>query len=258
MHERILGGIFMAEYENENQNQPEYIDHPQGEQEWPAAPDGGQSPVSGQAEVPYEQMPGGGAQYPGQGQMPDGGAPYPGQEPYPNQGQNPYQPQWQDPYQNQGQNPYPPQWQNPYQNQGQNPYPPQGQPPYNNGPYYNQYNDPYNTPYGNQPPKRPRNGFATVSLICGIFSILCLCCFAFPLSIIMGVGAILFAVISKKDQPFYGTAVAGIVLGAIAVILGVIEFAYIMYVSSLLKDPENAAIINEFMRQLEQQMQQMQ
>ena len=29
---------------------------------------------------------------------------------------------------------------------------------------------------------RPRNGYATVSMICGIFGILCLCCFAFPLA----------------------------------------------------------------------------
>ena len=31
---------------------------------------------------------------------------------------------------------------------------------------------------------RPSNGYATVSMICGIFGILCLCCFAFPLAII--------------------------------------------------------------------------
>ena len=49
---------------------------------------------------------------------------------------------------------------------------------------------------------RPRNGYATVSMICGIFGILCLCCFAFPLAIILGVGAVCFAIISKRGQPF--------------------------------------------------------
>lgn len=103
---------------------------------------------------------------------------------------------------------------------------------------------------------RPRNGYATVSMICGIFGILCLCCFAFPLAIILGVGAVCFAIISKRGQPFYATAIFGIVLGVIAVVLGIGEFVYFMALSSLVKDPANAALINEFMEQLEQQLQQ--
>lgn len=103
---------------------------------------------------------------------------------------------------------------------------------------------------------RPRNGYATVSMICGIFGILCLCCFAFPLAIILGVGAVCFAIISKRGQPFYATAIFGIVLGVISVVLGIGEFVYFMALSSLVKDPANAALINEFMEQLEQQLQQ--
>lgn len=103
---------------------------------------------------------------------------------------------------------------------------------------------------------RPRNGYATVSMICGIFGILCLCCFTFPLAIILGVGAVCFAIISKRGQPFYATAIFGIVLGVIAVVLGIGEFVYFMALSSLVKDPANAALINEFMEQLEQQLQQ--
>lgn len=103
---------------------------------------------------------------------------------------------------------------------------------------------------------RPRNGYATVSMICGIFGILFLCCFAFPLAIIMGVGAVCFAIISKRGQPFYTTAVFGIVLGIIAVVLGIGEFVYFMALSNLVKDPANAALINKFMEQLEQQLQQ--
>ena len=86
-------------------------------------------------------------------------------------------------------------WQNAPQNGG--PYPP----PYSNPGPYNQY-----PPYGNGYPPKPKNGFATASLVVGIFALLSLCCFAFPLSIIMGVGAVIFAVISKKGQPMYGTA----------------------------------------------------
>ena len=83
-----------------------------------------------------------------------------------------------------------------------------------------------------------------------------LCCFAFPLAIILGVGAVCFAIISKRGQPFYATAIFGIVLGVIAVVLGIGEFVYFMALSSLVKDPANAALINEFMEQLEQQLQQ--
>jgi len=54
----------------------------------------------------------------------------------------------------------------------------------------------------------------------------------------------------------YGTAIAGMILGIIAVVLGIGEFIYFMALSTLVKDPANAAIINEFMEQLEQQLQQ--
>lgn len=98
------------------------------------------------------------------------------------------------PPQNPGQNPY---WQN-QQNSGQ--FPPQnGQPPY----WQNQYNNGQPPYWQNQPqrPRREKNSFATISLISGIFALLTLCCFAFPVAIICGVGAVCFAIISKKGQP---------------------------------------------------------
>ena len=85
---------------------------------------------------------------------------------------------------------------------------------------------------------------------------LCHCLHDLPLAIILGVGAVCFAIISKRGQPFYATAIFGIVLGVIAVVLGIGEFVYFMALSSLVKDPANAALINEFMEQLEQQLQQ--
>ena len=110
---------------------------------------------------------------------------------------NPAQPDRQNPPQNNGQDPY---WQNPQndgqippQNSGQNPYrqnqqnsgqfPPQnGQPPY----WQNQYNNGQPPYWQNQPqrPRREKNSFATISLISGIFALLTLCCFAFPVAII--------------------------------------------------------------------------
>ena len=188
---------------------------------------------------------------------------------------NPAQPDRQNPPQNNGQDPY---WQNPQngqpippqnngqlppQNPGQNPYwqnqqnngqlPPQnGQPPY----WQNQYNNGQPPYWRNQPqrPRREKNSFATISLISGIFALLTLCCFAFPVAIICGVGAVCFAIISKKGQPFRGTAAAGIILGVIAVLLGIGEFFYVLTITNLMKDPANAAAFNEFFEQFQRQL----
>ena len=161
--------------------------------------------------------------------------------------QNPPQNDGQIPPQNSGQNPY---WQN-QQNSGQ--FPPQnGQPPY----WQNQYNNGQPPYWQNQPqrPRREKNSFATISLISGIFALLTLCCFAFPVAIICGVGAVCFAIISKKGQPFRGTAVAGIILGVIAVLLGIGEFFYVLTITNLMKDPANAAAFNEFFEQFQRQL----
>ena len=149
--------------------------------------------------------------------------------------QNPPQNDGQIPPQNSGQNPY---WQN-QQNSGQ--FPPQnGQPPY----WQNQYNNGQPPYWQNQPqrPRREKNSFATI------------CCFAFPVAIICGVGAVCFAIISKKGQPFRGTAAAGIILGVIAVLLGIGEFFYVLTITNLMKDPANAAAFNEFFEQFQRQL----
>ena len=160
---------------------------------------------------------------------------------------NPAQPDRQNPPQNNGQDPY---WQN-QQNSGQ--FPPQnGQPPY----WQNQYNNGQPPYWQNQTqrPRREKNSFATISLISGIFALLTLCCFAFPVAIICGVGAVCFAIISKKGQPFRGTAAAGIILGVIAVLLGIGEFFYVLTITNLMKDPANAAAFNEFFEQFQRQL----
>ena len=194
------------------------------------------------------------------------------------QNPNPAQPDQQNPPQNNGQDPY---WQNPQhdgqippQNSGQNPYwqnPQNGQPPYwqnqqnggqippQNGqpPYWqNQYNNGQPPCWQNQTqrPRREKNSFATISLVSGIFALLTLCCFAFPVAIICGVGAVCFAIISKKGQPFRGTATAGIILGVIAVLLGIGEFFYVLTITNLMKDPANAAAFNEFFEQFQRQL----
>ena len=218
----------------------------------PAQPDR-QNPPPNNGQDPYWQNQQNGQPIPPQnnGQDPYWQNPQNGQQvPPQNNEQNPY---WQNPQngqippQNPGQNPY---WQN-QQNSGQ--FPPQnGQPPY----WQNQYNNGQPPYWQNQPqrPRREKNSFATISLISGIFALLTLCCFAFPVAIICGVGAVCFAIISKKGQPFRGTAAAGIILGVIAVLLGIGEFFYVLTITNLMKDPANAAAFNEFFEQFQRQL----
>jgi len=243
-----------SEYKDMNQETPAAEPNTQGAGPAPQDPDPAQTgqqvpPQNGQN--PYWQNQQNGRQVPPQNE----------QDPYwhnqqnggqipPQNGQAPY---WQNqqngaqiPPQN-GQNPY---WQNP-QNGAQIP-PQNGQPPY----WQNQYNNGQPPYWQNQPqrPRREKNSFATISLISGIFALLTLCCFAFPVAIICGVGAVCFAIISKKDQPFRGTAIAGIILGVIAVLLGIGEFFYVLTITNLMKAPANAAAFNEFFEQFQQQL----
>ena len=226
----------------------------------------GQNPGGPGQNAPYGQQNHGGYQNPGSGNMPggqydpygqqnqNGGYGAPGQngayDPYGQQNHGGYYggPGQYDPYGQQNQNGY-------YGAPGQNgPYDPYGQP--HPGGYQNPGNG--NMPGGQSRQQKPKNNFATGSLACGILGLLTLCCCAFPLAIILGVGAVSFAVISKKGQPFSGTAIAGIVLGIICILLGIGEFLYVLAFTSFMNDPENAAMFNEIYEQMEQQLQQMQ
>ncbi len=153
------------------------------------------------------------------------------------------------------------------QNHGPYPNGPQYNQQWNNGPYPNepQYNQQWNNgPYPNEPYKNPynpyqrnpkkKNGFATAALASGIFALLNLCCFNFTSCIILGVGAISVAIISKKGEPMTKTAVAAVVLGAIAIVLGVVEFFYSLWLSDLLKDPDNIAMFNQMFEQIQNEL----
>ncbi len=91
---------------------------------------------------------------------------------------------------------------------------------------------------GGRPVRQP-NGTATASLICGIIGTLSLCaCIAFPLSIILGVAAIILSFLSRKGEPFTGLAIAGLVLGILSLILGVAEGLYMIAINFMLRDPQ--------------------
>lgn len=109
------------------------------------------------------------------------------------------------------------------------------------------------TEFENQNQKK-KNGYATAALCSGIFALLNLCCFNFPSCIILGVGAISIAFISKKDGTMTKTAVTAVVLGVIAIILGVIEFFYSLWLTDLIKDPNNIAMFNQMFEQIQKEM----
>ena len=128
--------------------------------------------------------------------------------------------------------------------------------------YYDS-NDSYNrnsetgAPYG-RPQENPNqvNGMAVASMLCGITGLLFLCCcIAFPASILLGVAAISLAIMSKKGQPFSGYAIAGLVFGIVALLLGIAECAYLILASTLVRDPQFAPVFDEVMRQYEALMQ---
>ncbi|MBR5268012.1 MAG: DUF4190 domain-containing protein [Lachnospiraceae bacterium] len=116
----------------------------------------------------------------------------------------------------------------------------------------------FENPYQNQNPynraPKKKNGFATAALCSGIFAILNLCCFNFPSCIILGVGAISIAIISKKEAPMTRPAKTAVVLGVIAIILGVVEFFYSLWLSDLIKDPANIAMVNQLVEQVQGEM----
>ena len=102
-------------------------------------------------------------------------------------------------------------------------------------------------------PKQPKekNGFATAALASGIFALINLCCFSFPTAIILGVGAISIAFISKKDGKMTKSATAAVVLGIIAIILGFVVFFYALWLADLIKDPSNIAMFNQIFEQFQ-------
>lgn len=99
-------------------------------------------------------------------------------------------------------------------------------------------------------PVRQSNRMALISMLCGLFGVLSLfCCIAFPLSILLGVAGIVLSFLSKKGGPFTGLAIAGLVLGIIAVLLGVAECVYLILLNSMLQDPATANLFEQLIEQ---------
>ena len=100
---------------------------------------------------------------------------------------------------------------------------------YGNGQYGQSYQSyqpyqPYQENIYAQPGEsKAANGKAVASMICGICALLLCCCYGVP-AIILGIVAIVLAILAKKDNmgQFPGMAVAGLIMGIIGIVMGVI------------------------------------
>lgn len=120
-------------------------------------------------------------------------------------------------------------------NYGPNNYEPNNYGPNNYGPNgYGPNNQNYWQPE-QQPPKK-NNGLAIASMIIGIFALLscCIPLIQFPLA----VAAIVLAILSKKKKPFSGFAIAGLIMGIIAIVISILMTFYWGYVFTVMNDPE--------------------
>lgn len=104
--------------------------------------------------------------------------------------------------------------------------------------------------------KKPQNGYAIASLVLGIVSVLCCCCCCFVDIlglILMGVAAILaivFAFLSKKNTngKMDGKAIAGLVLGIVAIVMLLLFLAALVGVYAMIgqiPQEELLAIVEE-------------
>ncbi|MEV6330894.1 DUF4190 domain-containing protein [Streptomyces sp. NPDC051909] len=87
----------------------------------------------------------------------------------------------------------------------------------------------YGAGYGGQPPgwgQAPSNGLGTAGMVVGIIAVAIFCFYGLP-SLLLGVLALIFGIIGKKrvsrgEATNSGQATAGIVLGAIGIVLGIV------------------------------------
>jgi hypothetical protein len=102
---------------------------------------------------------------------------------------------------------------------------------FNNSTYQAQASSPFAAP---QKPNYGK-GFGITSLVLGIVAVLsvcCCCCFYF-ISLLLGVAAIVFAILARKQLgKFSGLALTGLILGIIAIVLFIAIFAFDLWLST--------------------------
>lgn len=106
-----------------------------------------------------------------------------------------------------------------------------------------------------QPQKNKSQGssFALVSLIIGIFSVVCIC--LPPIQLIFGGLAVMFAFLSKQEDKFERPAMIGLVIGILSCVTSILIFWQAMNALDYLKtDPEYISQLNNMIKAVEQLM----
>lgn len=110
----------------------------------------------------------------------------------------------------------------------------------------NQYNDYQQPPKAPQTPAPPQNPMALASMITGIFGLLACC--APPLQFILGMISLLLAIFSKKEKPFSGFAIAGLIIAILCLVISVGMVLAVIWASEQMKNPEYAALYREILQ----------
>ena len=115
----------------------------------------------------------------------------------------------------------------------------------NQNDYQNNCQNNYQNNYPYEAPQKETNRLAVASMIVGIFAMLTCCIpfIQFPLAVV----TIVLVILSKKGKSFNGFAVAGLVLGILAVIISIGMTIYWGVLISLMKDPEFMSIYNSLL-----------
>ena len=88
-------------------------------------------------------------------------------------------------------------------------------------------------------------GFSIASMVCGIVGVLMCCCCIYWFNLILGILAIVFAIISaKQSKAMRGMAIAGLILGIIAILIFIALFAFELWLLNLTEAEFNDLIGN--------------
>ena len=99
------------------------------------------------------------------------------------------------------------------------------------------------------------SGMATAALVLGILSVTltCCCCCLIPINLILGLLAVIFAFVSKKQTggAFNGKARWGLILGIIGILLFVVMMVFIFSGAPLSTLFDDAEELEKWMEQVE-------
>lgn len=89
--------------------------------------------------------------------------------------------------------------------------------------------------------------YATMSMVCGLLACFSLF-FSFSAAILLGMSANVMFILSKEEgKPRRGSAIAGLVLGILSTVFGVIEFFCLIQVYHMITDPQYAPFFDQAM-----------